>query len=255
MPEINKANRQVCDLDIRRLKDMAPYLFFDTANTTTANISADSVFAMAKGTKRIGFPNPIDGTLAIEAQVYPFRLFAMLAGGEIQSDALYTDRIKVKCATDGELTITLPKTATVATDSVFVFPEGEYGNESKMLESVTYTAATETAPSKIEATTGITAGKVYEIGVTINRTGVKRVAFNNKQQPTDYFITASTLDKDENGVFTPFKQIYYKATPQRNFELAFSSDGDPVTVSMTFDLFEDKDGNVMDMIEIDEDAA
>ena len=27
MPELNKANRQVCDVDIRVLKTMAPFLF------------------------------------------------------------------------------------------------------------------------------------------------------------------------------------------------------------------------------------
>ena len=34
MPNINKANRQVCDVDIRSL-DRKPVLFFETANTTT----------------------------------------------------------------------------------------------------------------------------------------------------------------------------------------------------------------------------
>ena len=49
MPELNKANRQVCDVDIRILSTMKPFLKFDTANTTTAGLSGDSVYAMAKG--------------------------------------------------------------------------------------------------------------------------------------------------------------------------------------------------------------
>ena len=32
MPNINKANREVCDVDIRDLKTMKPFLFFDKAN-------------------------------------------------------------------------------------------------------------------------------------------------------------------------------------------------------------------------------
>ena len=47
MPELNKANRQVCDVDIRVLKTMTPFLKFDTANTTTAGLSGDSVYSMA----------------------------------------------------------------------------------------------------------------------------------------------------------------------------------------------------------------
>ncbi len=72
MPELNKANRQVCDVDIRVLSTMAPFLYFDTANTTTTGLTADSVYAMAKGTRKIAFQNPLEGTMTIEAQVYPF---------------------------------------------------------------------------------------------------------------------------------------------------------------------------------------
>ena len=66
MPELNKANRQVCDVDIRILKTKAPFLNFDTANTTTAGLSGDSVYAMAKGNRRIAFPNPITGTMSVD---------------------------------------------------------------------------------------------------------------------------------------------------------------------------------------------
>lgn len=44
MPQLNKANRQVCDVDIRILATKAPFLKFDTANTTTAGLTGDSVF-------------------------------------------------------------------------------------------------------------------------------------------------------------------------------------------------------------------
>ena len=59
----------------------------------------------------------------------------------------------------------------------------------------------------------------------------------------------STLEKDEDGVLTPFIITCYKATPKREFELSFSSEGDPATVSIQMDLLEDKDGNVMDIVE------
>ena len=77
MPDVNKANRQVCDLQINDLKTMMPFLKFDTANTTTAGLSSDSVYAMAKGSRRIAFTNPLEGTLSVEAQVYPFKFFSL----------------------------------------------------------------------------------------------------------------------------------------------------------------------------------
>ena len=55
MAELNKANRQTCDVDIRIAKTKAPFLNFETANTTTAGLSADTTFAMAKVLKRLRF--------------------------------------------------------------------------------------------------------------------------------------------------------------------------------------------------------
>lgn len=251
--ELNRANRQVCDLDIRVKKTNEPYMFFETANTTTTSLSGDSVYAMAKGSKRIGFANPVEGTLAIEAQVYPFQMFALIAGGDIENDAVYAEHVVVEATADGELSLEVPKNGTIVDGSIFVYPKGDYGHKEAVMEA-TFAAPAEGATEAKITAADVKAGEKYEVGMTINRTGVQKVSFSNKKQPGDYFITATTLDKDEDGVFTPFKQIFYKATPQRNFELAFSSDGDPATVTLTFDLFEDKNGDFFDMLEIVDDA-
>ena len=95
MPELNKANRQVCDVDIRVLKTMAPFLFFDTANTTTAGLTGDSVYAMKKGSRAIAFQNPIQGTMTIEAQVMPFKAYALFSDGVIESEATYAVKKKM----------------------------------------------------------------------------------------------------------------------------------------------------------------
>ena len=88
----------------------------------------------------------------------------------------------------------------------------------------------------------------------VNRTGAKKISFTNKKIPKDYYITMRTLDKDEDGVLTPFLITYYKATIQRNFELSFTSEGDPASVTLTFDTLEDKEGRILDMIELPDDA-
>lgn len=249
MPSTNKANRQVCDLDIRFLKDKKPFLFFDTANTTTTNMSAESVYAMAKGAKRISFQDPMDGTLAVEAQVYPFELFALMSDGVIDTTAAYAELQDIVCVTGGQLTIPVGAGETIQTGTVFVFAADDFGGQQI---PGTYATGVFTA-----TTAGnIAQGSTYKVGYVVTKTvGVKKVAFNNKRLPKDYFITASTVDKDEDGVLTPFRQVFYKASVQRNFEIAFSSEGDPATVTVTFDLLEDKQGNYVDYIEITEDAT
>lgn len=250
MPELNKANRMVCDVDIRDLKTKTPFLNFDTANTTTAGITGDSVYARAKGVNRIPFPNPIQGTMTIEAQVYPFKLFALFSDGTLETTAAQPVHTTVKCTAAGKLPLAITG-GTLVEGTLFVFKKGEYGDEDKVIKG-TYATNEFTATTEAD----IEANNEYEVGFIVTRNaGVKRVAFNNKKIPRDYFITMSTLDKDEEGTLTPFLMTAYKAYVQRTFELSFSSDGDPATVTMNFDLMEDKDGNFFDMTEITEELA
>ena len=222
MPDLNKANRQVCDVDIRILKTMQPFLFFDAANTTTAGLTGDAVYAMKKGTKAIAFQNPIEGTLSITAQVIPFKFYALLSNGVVETDAAYAKKETIKATTGGSLAI-----ANAKAGSVFVFKTGEFGDTPI---KGTYADGTFTATTAGD----IVADTNYEVGyIVVKDTGVKRVSFNNDRIPQDYFITMSTLDKDEVGVLTPFIITAYKASVQRDFELSFSSEGDPAEMTLT----------------------
>lgn len=251
MPDLNRANRQVCDVDIRILKTMQPFLKFDTANTTTSGLEGDSVYAMAKGVRRIAFANALGGTMTIEAQVYPMKFFALLSDGIIESDAVYADSQTITCETEGQLSITV-SSGTIQEGSVFVYPKGKYGDEEESIVGTFSSGVfTETATTDRK----ILVDSEYEVGYILSRTsGLKRISFNNKKVPKDYYITQRTLDKDEDGVLTPFLMTAYKATIQRTFDISFSSEGDPASVTLTFDLMEDKKGNIFDMIELTDDA-
>ena len=243
MPNINKANRQVCDVDIRSL-DRKPVLFFETANTTTQALTGESVYATAKGVKRIAFANPIEGTITIEAQVYPFELYSLISGGVIETDAAYPERATVKADADGSLKV--PDNAMPG--SVFVYKAGDFAGAE--IEGAF-------ADNKFTAANAedIKTGLEYEVGYVVTKaSGVKRITINNSKLPKAYYITMDTVEKDENEVLTPYKMIFYKAQPQRNFSLSQSSAGDPASITMTFDLLEDKDGNFAEIVEISDEA-
>lgn len=225
MPDVNKANRQVCDLLISDLKTGIPFMKFDTANTTTVGLSADSVYAMAKGSRRIAFQNPLEGAMSLSAQVTPFKFYSLYSDGVIESEGSYTDTQTVTCATDGEITLNVPEDGTIVAGTVFAFPADSFGEEGAVIEG-------EFSDNKFTAE-GLKANAEYTVGYTINRTGVKKVSFNNKKIPRDYKITMSTLDKDENGLLTPFQIVAYKASIQRSFELSFSSEGEPAELTAT----------------------
>lgn len=245
-----RANRQVCDLDIRLLSTDEPVMFFDTANVTTVGLSGDSVHAMAKGTKRIAFQNPMEGTLTVEAQVYPFQIFSLLTDGTVSSSAIYPVKKTITAASAGTLAIT-DTNGTIKTGSLFVYPAGKFGDSSSKIAG-TYATGTFTATT----TSDIAASSKYDVGYIITRSsGVDVITFQNSSVPKDYTITMETLDKDDQGYLTPFYIKVYKASAQRNWELSFNSEGDPASISLTFDVLENADGKMIDMIEITGDRA
>jgi len=234
MANAYKANRQVCDVDIRVLKTLAPFLDFEYANVTTVSLSSDSVYAMGKGARKVPFQNPIEGTMTIEAQVIPFKFYALMADGKIYSDAAYADKVAVTATQAGAVSFQLESGSVVA-GSVFVYPKGDFGDETKAIAGTFKATGEGTVTNTFTATTAadITADSEYVVAFIHQRDDVKRVSFNSKALPTDYRITYKTLDKDEDGEYTGFIVTAYKAAIQRNLELSFSSEGDPASVTLT----------------------
>ena len=249
MVDYNKANRQVCDVDIREYSTKKPFLWLDTANTTTTGLSGENVYAMAKGTRKITFADPLEGTLTIEAQVYPYKLFSLFSDGTIESKATYAVKEVVKATEAGKINISAKDGGTIDSGYVFVYAKGSFGDEAIV---GTYADGVFSAT----AADDIVADAEYEVGYIVTKdSGVKKITFNNKKTPKDYYITMSTVEKDERGNFVPLMMTAYKATPQRSWELALSSEGDPASISCVFEFLEDSDGNVFDMIEIEDDQT
>lgn len=250
MSNINKANRQVCDVLFMDCKTKKPFLFFETANTTTTGITGDSVFARAKGVNTISFPNAMEGTITIEAQVYPFKFFSLFSDGIVDTTAAYGETQTVTAVAGGSVSLTIPAGGEITDGTVFVYPANAFGEGNSI--AGTYNNGTFTATTSAD----IAQGTDYTIGYVIKRTSkVSKISFNDKRLPKDFYITMSTLDKDEEGILTPFKQVIYKATPKRNFEISLSSDGDPVSVQLQMDILRDRNGDFIDFIEITDDEA
>lgn len=244
MADINMANRSCCDLDIRDYKTKAPWMFADFCNTTTTGFSSEPTYANKKGAKCIKFDNPLEGTIAMTFQVHPFRVYAMLSDGEIETTAVITRKENIKATAEGSLELT----NTPVAGTVFVYAENDFGGVAieGTVADKTFTATT---PTEIAQDT------TYVVGYLEEKTsGVKKVSFNNKKTPKDFFIQMSTLDKNENGELIPMRITAYKASPERKLDLSFSSDGEPAEITITCTCLLDDEGNVMDMIEITDEA-
>lgn len=238
--ELNMANRQCCDVHILDYATMKPWMLVDFCNTTTAGFSADAVYANKKGAKNIKFDNPLEGTMKLNFQVHPFQIYALYSDGEIETSALIARRENVTGAAEGKLTLTnTPKAGTVYA----VDPD-----TGKIIEgTVSEKEFTATTTSEIKE------GTTYEVSYLEEKTaGVKKISFNNKKTPKDFFIQMETVDKDEKGNLVPVRITAYKASPNRTLDLSFSSDGDPAEIEIELSVLQNEDGDVMDIIEITE---
>lgn len=238
--ELNMANRQCCDVHILDYATMKPWMLVDFCNTTTAGFSADAIYANKKGAKDIKFDNPLEGTMKLNFQVHPFQIYALYSDGEIETSALIARRENVTGAAEGKLTLTnTPKAGTVYA----VDPD-----TGKIIEgTVTEKEFTATTTSEIKE------GTTYEVSYLEEKTaGVKKISFNNKKTPKDFFIQMETVDKDEKGNLVPVRITAYKASPNRTLDLSFSSDGDPAEIEIELSVLQNEDGDVMDIIEITE---
>lgn len=244
MNNMNMANRQCCDLDIRDYKTKTPWMYADFCNTTTMGFSSEATYATKKGQKCIKFDNPIDGTIAMTFQVHPFRIYAMLSDGEIETSAVIARRETVTADAEGSFSLkNTPKDGLV-----FLYKADDFGG----------TAIKGTVKDKVftaDTAADITIGMDYEAAYLEEKTsGVQKVSFNNKKIPKDFYIQMSTLDKNEDGELVPMRITAYKASPQRNLELSFSSSGDIAEVTITCDALANENGDILDMIEITDQA-
>lgn len=240
MGDINMANRQCCDLDIRDYKTKKPWMFADFCNTTTMGFSSDPVYANKKGQKCIKFDNPLDGTIAMTFQVHPFKIYAMLSDGEIETSGILAQKEVVQGGESGKLTVE----GTPVAGTVFVYKEDDFGGtEIKgSFSEKTFTAT---------STEDIKTNEKYVVGYLEKKeTGIKKVSFNNKKIPKYFYVQMSTLDKNEEGELVPMRITCYKGSPQRKLDLSFASDGDPAEITITLDALVDENGDVLDMIEV-----
>jgi hypothetical protein len=235
---LNFANRDCGALEIRVLETMKMFLDAPWCNTSTVSASSDSNYALKRGAKTIAFANPIDSTLKIEFQIAPFKAYSLFSDGSILKDGVrpFTEEITATGATT--LTMT---TANVVNGTICVYAATDDSFDSPI----------EVTVSDMTLTGAFTSGTKYVVrGLKTLASGIQRVEINNKRLPKDYYITIETTDKGEDGSSIPMLITAYKATPKRNFEMALSSSGDPVTITAEFDCLENKEGKQLDIAQI-----
>ena len=111
----NMANREVMNLVLLDYKTKVPYMNIDFANVSTTNFTANRVYAKGGwgAPNRVGFDGERTGTLQIDTQIMPAKLFALLSGKDIAKTAKVLKREELAAGADGLELAEEPKTGTV----------------------------------------------------------------------------------------------------------------------------------------------
>lgn len=81
----------------------------------------------------------------------------------------------------------------------------------------------------------------------ITREDVYNINIKSTSFPKAFTVYGDTYMKTEDDNILPYRLKAYKAMPQSNMTLSFANSGDPGTITITLDLMEDKDHNMLDL--------
>lgn len=237
----NMANREVVNAVFCDYKTQVPFLNMDYANTSTTELTGESVFAYGGWghPKRITYYGERGGTIVFETQIQPFKLYSLMTGGEISASAKLMRREELVASQEKKLTLS----AT---------PDGNVVNVFAANDDCGEPVESSVSGTEVTLTTGTAGSKYIVYYLESKSSGVKKINIKNTTFPKAFTVYAETTYKTEDDEIVPYKMVAYKVSPQSNMSIAYSNTGDPATLTLTCDLLIDGDGNMLDLILIEE---
>lgn len=223
-------------------------LFSDYANVSTNEWTAERVYANSKGTRSIAWDYDRQGTLAVEMEVFDLKWLALVAGSEIKEGEESIAKREV-------VRVGATKTATVTgspvAGSVQVVKLGADEIEhigSPLAEADAQAVEVGAGEFKVNGNeitfaTDAVEGDVYAVYFLVLDSQVKTIEISADKFPKTFEIIADALIREKESGKDEFVQIKFSnARPQSNFTVTMSAT-EPTNLSVTFDLFPDKNKN------------
>lgn len=232
------ANREVCDMTFVNYKTKKPFLFVDYANTSSNELTGETVYAYGgKGhPKKVAFTGDKAGTLTIETQMQTPKLWELISGGQKSTTAEIMKHVKAKVA---ETTITLDDGITLTDGKVWVYD----ANDANMNTEITVdsVSANKITVSGAESVTDV------DVFYITSASDVYNISIKSTSFPSAFTVYGDTYMKTTDDDVLPYLFKAYKVVPQSNMSLSFANSGDPGTITITCDIMADDDGNMMDL--------
>ena len=232
-----------------------PVIYFDTLKTSSMEGAATTVYAQGgRGNARLmAWEGERTITFTMEDALISPAGFMILSGaglieagtGEGQEIMVHTTEQTEKVTKkDGLVTIELSEEPYFverdgAEDYIYVMPlvDGEVVTEPYIPESVDGKVITLKETDDLDT---FEDGCVVLVDYYVKKTsGARQIEITPDKFGGNYYLEASTLFRDTNGVDMPAEFIIPNCKIQSNFTFTMASSGDPSTFTFTMDAFPD----------------
>lgn len=261
--------REICDVVLKAKANQKvgnkifyknePVIYFDTLKTSSMEGAATTVYAQGgRGNSRlVAWEGERTVTFTMEDALISPAGFMILSGAGLteaseeatikQHTTEQTDAVVVE---DGTVKITLAEVPYTKAGEDFIYVmlmnNGEVTSEPFIPDTVegkviTLKATDDLVAGKAKAwKEGFTTGAVVLVDYYVERnSGAQQIDITPDKFGGNYYLEASTLFRDTNGVDMPAEFIIPNCKIQSNFTFTMASSGDPSTFTFTMDAFPD----------------
>ena len=254
--------REICDVVFKAKSTMTvgdktffkdePVIYFDSLKTSTLEGAATTVYAQGgKGNARlIAWEGERTLTFTMEDALISPIGFSILSGAGLVDGAKQalkvhtteTTTATVTTTTEGETTTTVTiklgeQAAAKTTAYVMILKNGEVVSEPYVIEIGETALDTLTIKAGDEKDAFVDGGAVLVDYYVTRTAGATQIEITADKFGGNFYVEASTLFRDTNGVDMPAEFIIPNAKVQSNFTFTMASSGDPSTFTFTMDAF------------------
>ena len=263
--------REICDVVLkakadnqkvgnREFKKGEPVIYFDTLKTSSMEGAATTVYAQGgRGNSRlVAWEGERTVTFTMEdALISPLGFMILSGAGLIEADSNNTIVVHatepIVCTETGKLSLG-EKPSSNSDATIYVMKLDGNGEINEEPTKVTASESTLTV-------TGATVGDVYLVDYYVDRKSkAQQIEITPDKFGGNYYLEASTLFRNTDGVDMPAEFVIPNCKVQSNFTFTMASSGDPSSFTFTLDAFPDytkfdKTKKVLAAIQILEEAA
>ena len=251
--------REICDVVLKAKSDVTvgnkefkkgePVIYFDSLKTSTMEGAATTVYAQGGrgNTRLVAWEGERTVTFTMEDALISTLGLAILTGADVIDASTAkpmivhaSEIVEVEQKKDATIPAEIIVSKEVSDKSeVYVMFLDDNGNPAT--EPYIYTADGSTSvKAKRQAETVAIDAKAVLVDYYFEKTsGAQQIEITPDKFGGNFYLEASTLFRDTNGVDMPAEFIIPNCKVQSNFTFTMASSGDPSTFTFTMDAFPD----------------